>query len=114
MGRVSFNAFFLFSHLTIPFCSIGVKGDDAGPSTEDAAIPAPSVDAPSTSGAGEKEEEKKAEDEEEEVDESEIVLSLEDLEEASYKEYEAGGYSPPRITDPDKLLELRVRNRLIL
>ena len=46
------------------------------------------------------------------MDESEIVLTLEDLEEASYKEYEAGGYSPPRITDPDKLLELRVSQGL--
>ena len=48
------------------------------------------------------------EDEDEEEEETEVVLSMEDLEEAAFKDYDAGGYSPPRITDPEKLIELQV------
>jgi hypothetical protein len=36
-----------------------------------------------------------------------VVLSMEDLEEAAYNDYEAGNYSPVRITDTEKLLELQ-------
>ena len=39
------------------------------------------------------------------------MLTMEDLEEASYKDYEAGSYSPPRITESDKLIELQVSGR---
>ena len=87
----------------------GVKGEDGG-STDDVAGPSTSAGqlaAASKSEDGSSKQDK-GEEEEEEVDETDIVLSLEDLEEAAYKEYEAGSYSPPRITDPEKLLELRV------
>jgi len=43
----------------------------------------------------------------EEPDDEEVVLSMEDLEEAAYNDYEAGSYTPPRINDPDKMLELQ-------
>jgi len=79
----------------------GVKGEEG---TNDAA-------GPSTSTALTEDlttEDKEKEVDEEEVDEEEeVVLTMEDLEEAAYKDYEAGSYSPERITEPEKLIELQ-------